>query len=437
MATRGEQTGNDAAGQAGSAAGGPILGAVLGGMHLGELYSRVVRGTPQIGNRRREELLAAGVKIIKPPGGGESSYVLPDIPGTARNESDYTNTNARVIAYYRQWVAAGRPSLLTRIPPKPPTPDTMPPTTGSVGVGVLPNVPPFLVNVGRVLPGVGSVASRILGGIIAYGLFFPSSTSATDTIYGQARARPRATPGGRTRGRRGRRALPRPRPVAIPKPRTGTPKILSNRRVRSPAQVIEDIQLGGGIQPPLAIPSSSTSSAPSSSTSSVPYPTTAGQGAWPYPSTSSPFPSSAPAAAPPATASPWVKWGQLVAPYLMPFLSPGVSSQPMRFTQPATQPQLQPDPLTQFQTSALPYAATQAQTKDCSCAKPKKRRKKGCTNPVTSRTHKTRGGRKFVTVTRRIECQASSRKKPASARASRTTTSSAARLLNTFALPQL
>lgn len=396
----GADTGNETAGQVGGAVGGPILGAVLGGMHLGDLYTRVVRGTPDIGKARRQELRAAGVQINK------GQYRLPDIPGTTANESLYTNTNALVLKWYRAWAQAGKPALY------PKSPDTMPPSSGSVYVPALPNVPPFISNLPNILPGVGSVASRILAPIIVAGLFWPSSTSATDTIYGQARARPRATPGGRTRGRRGRRALPRPRPVAIPKPRTGTPKILSNRRVRAPAQVIEDIQLGGGVLPPLAVPSSSSSSAPSSSSSSVPAPTygtTAGPAAIPG---TSPWPSSAPAPATPAATSPWAKYGQLVAPFLSSALgslfAPSLAAVPSL----APSPALQPDPLTSVNTAALPFAATQAQTRDCSCAKTKKRKKKGCVNPVTSRTHRTRGGRKFVTVTRRIECQASSRKKP-------------------------
>lgn len=282
------------------------------------------------------------------------------------------------------------------------SPDVPPPTGGSVFVPALPNVPPFIANLPNTMPGVGAAAARILAPIIAVGLFWPSSTSSTDVIYGQEAARPRATPGGRTRGRRGRRARARPRPVAVPKDRPGTPRTISKRVVRAGPQVIEDIRLGGEVAPPIALPSSSSSSAPSTSSSSIPAPTTAGQGAWPYPSTSSPWPSSAP-----ATSSPWSKVAPYVAPFLGTLVGPFLSPQ----AQPLPRTQLAPDPLTQANAAALPFAATQAQTRDCSCAKTKKRRKKGCTNPVTSRTHKTRGGRKFVTVTRRIECPASSRKK--------------------------
>jgi len=385
--------------QTGSAtlSGGPVgfVVSVLGGMHLGGFAKRITgqAAPPHIGNRRREELRAAGVQINR------GNYRLPDIPGTKANEALYTSTNRKVIDYYKAWVRAGKPALY----PKATTPDTM---TGSVGVGVLPSVPPFIANLPNTLPGVGSVAARILGPLIVAGLFWPSSTSATDTIYGNAIPRPKATPGGRTRGRRGRRAIPRPRPVAIPKPRAGTPKILSNRRVSSPAQVIEDIQLGGSVTPPLAIPSSSSSSAPLPRQN-----TTVRDSQSPFPGTS-PWPSSAPATPTTPATSPWAKVGQIVGPYIggliSPLLSPGAQSLPR--TQLATQTAT--DPLTQFNAAAVPFAASQAQTRDCSCAQTKKRRKKGCTNPVTSRTHRTRGGRKFVTVTRRIECQASSRKKP-------------------------
>lgn len=422
---------------------GPVgfVASVLGGMHLGGFVKRIVGASapPHIGGRRREEIRAAGVRI------NHGSYALPDIPGTARNEALYTSTNEKVIQWYREWVRAGRPALY----PKAPTPDTMPPpNTGSVGVGALPNVPPFIANLPRTLPGFGSAAARILAPIIVAGLFWPSSTSATDTIYGHARPRPIPTPGGRTRGRRGTRARPRSRrrpklpapPIigGLPRPAGGMAGSATRGLPRIRGVVIEDILLRGGVAPPLKLPEqTATSSAPSSSSSSIPYPSTAGQGAWPYPATSSPFPSSAPTTAPSATASPWAKIGQLVAPYLGTWLSPGTTFQPYRNVAPSPQPQLQPDPLTSLNTAALPFAATQAQTRDCSCAKTKKRKKKGCTNPVTKRSHTTRGGRKFVTVTRRIECQASSRKKPASARASRTTTFSAARPLSTFALPRL
>jgi hypothetical protein len=55
-------------------------------------------------------------------------------------------------------------------------------------------------------------------------------------------------------------------------------------------------------------------------------------------------------------------------------------------------------PLTAFNPYRVPFRAD-----ECQCEKPP-RRKKGCTNPVSSRRTFTRDGAKFRTVTRRLQC---------------------------------
>lgn len=63
-----------------------------------------------------------------------------------------------------------------------------------------------------------------------------------------------------------------------------------------------------------------------------------------------------------------------------------------------------PSPLTQSQSPPVGYPP-QVRTQTCEC--PPKRKKSGkakCTNPIVSRTKRTRGGQKFQTITRRLEC---------------------------------
>jgi hypothetical protein len=78
----------------------------------------------------------------------------------------------------------------------------------------------------------------------------------------------------------------------------------------------------------------------------------------------------------------------------------------------------QRDPLTVPQSGAVaspsPFYAGSARptkTDQCNCPKPRKRNASSCTNPITSKRHTTRGGVKFQTITRKLTCPASSRKK--------------------------
>lgn len=90
-----------------------------------------------------------------------------------------------------------------------------------------------------------------------------------------------------------------------------------------------------------------------------------------------------------------------------------------RITLPGVGPSPSPltNPLTALNPAALPYARlapAAAAEQDCSCRPVRKKRKgKPCKNPVTSRRSFKRNGSKFVTTTKEIKCQASSRKKPA------------------------
>lgn len=72
-------------------------------------------------------------------------------------------------------------------------------------------------------------------------------------------------------------------------------------------------------------------------------------------------------------------------------------------TNTARRSQTQPLPLTQTQGPPIRYTPTRTDT--CECKAPAKRRSANrCRNPVVRRTKRTRGGQKFITITRRVEC---------------------------------
>lgn len=63
-------------------------------------------------------------------------------------------------------------------------------------------------------------------------------------------------------------------------------------------------------------------------------------------------------------------------------------------------------PLTPPQQAPLAYplqVPTRVTADQCQCEQPKRKRRQ-CTNPVVRKTKRTRGGRRFVTTTRRIDC---------------------------------
>lgn len=396
-----------------------MLVTVLSNMKLGKLYDRIANGTPKIGQARRDELRAAGVQIVKPGKGKEASYRLPDIPGTPANESLFTNTNAKVIAYYKAWVRAGKPSLRT--------PDLNPPPP-STGGGGLPIAIPGGATVADVLgkvPGFGSIATRLLGMSVAGLLLWPTAAGkGSDLRDFWAHNRPKtATPGGRTRGRRGARAKPRrgrrPRAVSPPKvpvtwpgrggpvtirrggravpapPATATVKLPQPSGVLGPGWARdtagEPFTTPGSYGVP-AKPTATSSRATSSSTATSSRTATSSP-----PSMRTP-PIAAPTVATPAVGLPtmpgnWTDWLSLFQP----------GTQPKPKVRPSPAPALAP--LTQPNAAAVPYASPLTQTRECSCAKPKRKRRNECRNPVTKRKRETRGGHKFVTITKRLDCE--------------------------------
>ena len=111
-----------------------------------------------------------------------------------------------------------------------------------------------------------------------------------------------------------------------------------------------------------------------------------------------PKPAPAPRTAPPGP-SPWSPFDLL--PLLMPSARPTTPAQrPGR----VSFPESTPTPLTQPNPWGLPFSSP-PRTDTCECDTPRKRKKKRCANPVVSRRKSTRGGQRYVTTTRRIECQ--------------------------------
>jgi hypothetical protein len=221
------------------------------------------------------------------------------------------------------------------------------------------------------------VVTTVLGGVLSgVGMIlFPSRTADDDMIP--------APHGPRTR-------VPskRPQPYGWPLPdfqgRWRDP-------FRIPAWIYEDFPA------PLKIPAY----VPTPQPVFVPSPTT-------YPvaiPTAQPFPIPTPTAVP----TPWKipSWIGDLAPLLLPLAIPSArpASRPGRIRLP------QRDPLTGPQSVPIPSAFPQylqppTQADTCQCEAQRKRKKKGCTNPVTSRRTTTRGGKKFRTITRYLKCPA-------------------------------
>lgn len=81
---------------------------------------------------------------------------------------------------------------------------------------------------------------------------------------------------------------------------------------------------------------------------------------------------------------------------------------PALLRQPQSQaaPRLISRPLTPPQQAPLAYplqVPTRVTADQCQCEQPKRKRKQ-CSNPVVRKTKRTRGGRRYVTTTRRIDC---------------------------------
>jgi len=284
-----------------------------------------------------------------------------------------------------------------------PTPDiATPPLIPSIP---LPAIPPL----------IGALPWPVIGGpIVAGGLMWPTAAGAGSDLrdlYGMPKPK---TPGGRRRGRR-RRARARPRalpgrgnpfpaaapgrggsvtirtrpsaPAAPPAPRTAVdpwkPSKVNLPPVKLPKQVIQ-------APAPARVPMSRTQTV------------IAKAGA--------------------IAKSPWfgVASSILNSPLFNLFQPKARAPSLGQIVLPGTgnQPGLNLNPLTALNAPGLQYSRAlnpaAVSEQDCSCRPARKKRKgKPCKNPVTSRRSFKRDGSKFITVTRKVKCQASSRKKPA------------------------
>lgn len=386
--------------------GGAIANKVVGGL-IGHLTER----TPKIGDARRQIIREIpGVRVVR------GTYYLPAIPGTAYTAPMFTNVNKKVLKWYRTYVSQlpdpteGPPDNPYSYPPPAPGAST-PPFLPSID---LPRIPPSIT-----LPGFGSIFARAGGLLGAVGLFWPTAAGEGSDLrdyYAKNAPKPAGRPGARGRRRPGRQATrPRRRPRAIGYPGRGGSVTIGKPNVRAvpPPAVLAGSQYPIPRPPPGAwerdtagepfttpgsygVPatssrtSSRTSSSTSTSSSALPKvatPPIAGTG------------TAAPATT--STLSKALGYLTTVAPFALPFLFPAQS--PSASPRPALALAPAPAPLTWPSTAAVPYAATDA--RECSCAKTKKRRKNTCRNPVTKRKRETRGGHKFVTITKRLDCE--------------------------------
>lgn len=355
-------------------------------------------------SKHQQERLAAGgyTRVVEPvrTGKGAQSRVIYTGPDGQR----LSQVQARQLA--RAWNRAGMPTGPIRSAPV-----STPVSAGWGGPSIADRLPPFPQGsqLPRIPPSlvIGAAAAllRFARGLpLAIGLWWPTAAgegSDLRDLY-PAVAAPQTRP--RSRPRR-RRIRTQPRPVALPRPqappkvapRPGAgPVTISRPVVRPGARVLE------GIVPapkPIPAPVSVTRSSIERSLAS------ASRAAVREISQTAAPPTVAPSAIP--------SWLKTVAPFL-PLLSPLLPS-----ASPASSPVARPsslpwlNPLTQVQSNAAHYVATEAQTDPCERARTRnrKKRKKGCRNPrVSSKTY-SRGGKRFQTITRRLECRASSRKK--------------------------
>lgn len=304
----------------------------------------------------------------------------------------------------------------------------MPPGQWEEMVGPQSSTPPFIPplhdirippSVIDALPGWGSIFARAAAPFIAGALFWPTAAGQGSDLrdyYAKNAPRPAYPTGPRGRRVRGR-AQPRRgrRPRAVPKPKLPPPGVLNPGRpaaavgTRARAQylpaakVLEAVTTAPVIAPPIAVPSSRTSSASSSrASSSASSSSSSSSSSSALPTVATPTISTVGTSSPAATSSlpsTVFDWLKMAARLGMPYL--GQSSARLPKLHLATQAA----PLTETQAGTLPYAMSSAAERDCSCARTKRRRKKTCRNPVTKRKRETRGGHRFVTITKRLDCE--------------------------------
>lgn len=394
---------------------------------------------PQTGNPYVEgvRLFLRGVDLLDALPFGDSA--IQQANRQAAREAGYTGTrdqlnaigeglrNAAVFAAgqgggpgdFNRAGPAARPSAPVASTP-PPVASTPPPSSGPSAADQasgfptsipLPNIPglPSSLPLPPVL--AGAIGSQILPAIITAGLFWPTAAGQGSDILSVPRPR---MPGGRTRGRRGRRAQPRAQPRGNPFPAAGVkgrggPVTISRPRAQAMPQ-------------PVAVPAKMP-----------PKPKVLAGGAG-IKVRVGPIKVSAPGQIPRTVTqraqavltNPYIRGllGAAASGLFAGLLSPSQTAQRGRVTMPNTGPGTLPaplpvvSPLTALQPQALPYARAQplaqaaVQEQDCSCRPARKRsKKKPCKNPVTTRRSFERDGKRFVTTTKEIKCQASSRKK--------------------------
>lgn len=306
---------------------------------------------------------------------------------------------------------------LIRTPPI--APPITPPSAGPSGPdqagGFPPSIPlpsiPGLPSSLPLPPIIAAALPQALPAIITAGLFWPTAAGRGSDLR-DLYAVPKATPKGRPRRRRSTRTRARPVatpgrgnpfPGTVPKGRGG-PVTISRPAVARPQPVA--VPARNPWQPSRAIPGVKIDVGPIKAPAPAQIPRTVTQRVQAV------------------LSNPLVRGivGPIVSGALGSLFVKSPAQRLGRVNLPNTIPSPLPltNPLTAVQTQALPYArafpATQAATQeqDCSCRPARKKRtKKPCKNPVTSRRSFARDGSRFITVTRQVKCQASSRKKPA------------------------
>lgn len=322
---------------------------------------------------RRAIEAATNAGYSRRPYRGRAAYFTP---------SGQVTTERAVIRAGNQLIAAGpvtnMPGTITTVPdqgfvgPVPaPLPVPAPTTTPA------PTVPDTLP---RTLPSsVPGTVARVLAraAVLPWLIFYPSRTADDDTVPGP---------------------MPQPMPQRVPRGPTRRPRVRTVPRVPQLPDVWRppqprfpgDFDLPGPDTMPQTQPDARPQPTPTPTSWPTPTPT-----GWPRPS---PTPRPTPAPRPPL-------W-----PYLLPYLpSPGTRSRPRVPTrQPTPTPTPTPAtptvPLTYFQ----PQPVTSPQPADpCQQTADRNRRRRKrdkCTNPITGKRTFTKGGRKFRSITRRLEC---------------------------------
>lgn len=367
---------------------------------------------PHTSKQQRRKLAAAGFQKV---------------PGTRGQSAVWIGPNGQVIRGQKQAIKMVR--YLNKIsgvpqmppgqwddmvsPPRASTPPFIPPLN-------IPGVPPFDI---AKLPGWGSVFARVGGLVGAVGLLWPTEAGRGSDLrdyYSKNKPRP-AYPGGRGRRRPGRQATRprrRPRPSAAPpmppirvpgRPQVATAGGRGKAQYLPSPKVLEHVLVMPPTPPPMAVPSSRAPGATTIHTGGAATPATfpSSSSSPAIPSSATPTISTVGTSAPAGIPTTWQGWLDYAwskgEPYLGQYLDKLLGTQPA--TQPKLKIALQQAPLTDVQPSALTYAPSSVSSQDCSCAKTKRRRRKSCRNPVTKRKRETRGGHRFVTITKRLDCE--------------------------------